>query len=100
MVPPLTTMCYINNVGRGGTEIEEVLPLQTGTNEHHNKVSVPKSSQICPTSNCWLRIWRYIQEPLAVSDFGWENLTTLTKYQKSNVSNPYDNWQARSYYQN
>jgi hypothetical protein len=37
MVPALTTMCYINNVGRGGTKIEANLPPSTGASEHHHK---------------------------------------------------------------
>jgi hypothetical protein len=42
------------------------------------RLLAPKSSQICPFSNCWLRIWRYIEGSVAVPDLGWENLTTLT----------------------
>src|SRR4028118_2273046 len=42
------------------------------------RMLVPKSSQICPSSNCWLRIWRYLEGSVAVPDLAWENLTTLT----------------------
>lgn len=51
-----------------------------------------------------VRIWGYIEGSVAVPDLGWENLTTLTlvpsfaTYQTNETT--YDNWQARSYYQN
>jgi hypothetical protein len=36
-IPPLASMSYINNVGRGGMEIKDNLPPSTGTSEHHHK---------------------------------------------------------------
>jgi len=64
-VPHLPTMCYINNVARCGTEIEQNLPPSTGASEHHhNKFEVGARVQILDNGE-------YHGSYGVVTDTGW-----------------------------
>jgi len=58
-------MCYINNVARCGTEIEQNLPPSTGASEHHhNKFEVGARVQILDNGE-------YHGSYGVVTDTGW-----------------------------